>query len=245
MNNEEGTARDIPATLAMIRARIESAAQRAGRQWQDVEIVAVTKSHPPEIITAVLDAGLTHIGENKVQEAMAKSTVVGGRGTWHLIGHLQSNKVKTAVSLFDAIDAVDSLPLATEIDRRADALGKTIPVLIEINVAGERTKFGVKPDQASQLAEAINALSRLELRGFMGMAPFCTEPADTRPVFAGLRECRDRVERETGLKLPVLSMGMSHDFETAVEEGSTMVRLGTILLGERKSPWRKPSDEND
>ena len=217
-----------------IQQKIAAAAVRAGRSAEDVTVVAVTKTQPAERVREALALGLVHLGENKVQEAAAKREAVG-RGLWHLIGHLQSNKAKVAVELFDRVDSVDSLDIGRELSKRAAAIGKTLPILMEINVAGEASKFGVAPAEASRVAEQLNALPALELCGLMTLAPFCVEPEKARPALAGLREVRDRIERETGLRLPELSMGMSHDFEVAIEEGSTQVRLGTILFGERRA----------
>jgi pyridoxal phosphate enzyme (YggS family) len=187
-------------------------------------------------------AGLTEFGENKVQEARGKIEELG-RGRWHLIGHLQTNKAKEAVRLFDAIDSLDRLDLAQELDRRAEALGKTQEVLLQVNVAGESTKFGCAPGSARELAGAINALPRLSLRGLMTIAPYAPEPEKSRPHFAALRELRDTLQRDTGLHLPVLSMGMSGDFTVAIEEGSTSVRIGTALFGARLTlKQQRPAD---
>ncbi len=219
-----------------------AAAQKSGRDSSAIELIAVTKTHPPEAVQQALRAGIRHLGENKVQEARTKVEQVSG-GIWHLIGHLQTNKVKVAVQVFDRIDSVDSLELAQEISKRAEAIGKTIPILMEINIAGESSKFGVKPEEASALAEKFNSLPRLELRGVMTLAPVAEDPEKVRPYFLKLRELRNQMERETGLLLPDLSMGMSHDFEVAIEEGSTMVRLGTILFGTRPKPIREGEGE--
>ncbi len=228
--------------LAQIQSQIAKAAQKAGRHASEVELIAVSKTHPAEAIQTALHAGVTHFGENKVQEARGKIEELG-RGVWHLIGHLQSNKVKDAVRLFDSIDSVDRLDLATEINLRADALGKTQNVLLQVNVAGESTKFGCLPESARQLADEINALPRLTLRGLMLIAPFSPEVEKSRPHFAALRELRDQLQTDTGLDLPVLSMGMSGDFAVAIEEGSTAVRIGTALFGERlKLKQRRPED---
>ena len=233
---------DFPSRLARVNNLIAAAAQKAGRAPEGIELVAVTKTQPVEIIQEALRAGVTRFGENKVQEARAKIDQLG-RGVWHLIGHLQANKARDAVRLFDSIDSVDRLDLATEINHRADALGKTQNVLLQVNVAGESTKFGCAPDAARALAEAINALPRLCLRGLMPIAPFSPEPEKSRPCFAALRALRSQIETGSGLRLPVLSMGMSGDFAVAIEEGSTSVRIGTALFGERlKLKQRQPDD---
>jgi len=223
---------DFPSRLARIHDAIASAAQKAGRDPAEIELLAVSKTQAAEAIQEALRAGITHFGENKVQEARGKIEELG-RGVWHLIGHLQSNKARDAVRLFDSIDSVDRADLAGEINHRADALGKTQNVLLQVNIAGESAKFGCVPDAARALAEAMNALPRLCLRGLMTIAPYSPEPEKSRPHFAGLRDLRDKIEADTGLCLPVLSMGMSSDFSFAIDEGSTCVRIGTALFGER------------
>jgi len=233
---------DFPSRLARINDAIASAARRAGRDPAEIELLAVSKTQPAEAIQEAMRAGITHFGENKVQEARGKIEALG-RGVWHLIGHLQSNKVKDAVRLFDSIDSVDRADLAEEIDQRADALGKIENVLLQVNIAGESAKFGCAPEAARALAETINALPRLCLLGLMTLAPYSPEPEKSRPHFAGLRRLRDQIEIDTGLRLPVLSMGMSGDFAVAIEEGSTCVRIGTALFGERlKLKQRRPED---
>jgi pyridoxal phosphate enzyme (YggS family) len=233
---------NFPSRLARIRELIAAAARKSGRDPAGVELIAVTKTHLAETVSEAMRSGLTEFGENKVQEARGKIEELG-RGRWHLIGHLQTNKAKEAVRLFDAIDSLDRLDLAEEIDRRAEALGKTQEVLLQVNIAGESTKFGCPPEAARGLAEAINALPRLSLRGLMTIAPYAPEPEKSRPHFAALRELRNAIQRETGLHLPVLSMGMSGDFAVAIEEGATSVRIGTALFGERlKLKQRRPED---
>ena len=233
---------DLSSRLAALKSAIAAAARKAARDPAEIELVAVSKTHPVEAIQEAMRAGLTVFGENKVQEARGKIESLG-RGVWHLIGHLQSNKARDAVRLFDCIDSVDRADLAEEINRRAEAHGKTQDVLLQVNIARESTKFGCPPEAARALAEAINALPRLTLRGLMTIAPFSPEPEKSRPHFAGLRLLRDQLEADTGLKLPVLSMGMSGDFAVAIEEGSTSVRVGTALFGERvKLKNRRPED---
>jgi hypothetical protein len=233
---------EISTRLAEVRKVIAIAAKKAGRNAAEIELIAVTKTHPAEIVREAMREGLVDFGENKVQEARGKIQELGC-GRWHLIGHLQSNKAKEAVRLFDAIDSVDRLDLAREIDRHAEALGKTQDVLLQVNVAGESTKFGCAPESARELAEAINGRPNLALRGLMTIAPYAPEAEKSRVHFAALRELRDRLECETGFRLPVLSMGMSGDFAVAVEEGATSVRIGTALFGERRK-WkdRGPDD---
>ena len=174
-------------------------------------------------------------GENKVQEARAKIPNSPGKARWHFIGHLQSNKCRDAVELFSMIQCVDSLAIAQEINKRADQAAKTMPVLLEINVAGEASKFGYKPEQMLAELKELNALSRLEVHGLMAIPPFSPVPEKSRPYFKALRELKRRAEDVLGAPLPVLSMGMSDDFEVAIEEGSTMIRVGTALFGARQS----------
>lgn len=216
--------------------RMQGAVDRSRRSLEEVTLIAVTKTHPPETVEEALRSGIIHIGENKVQEALAKKFVIGEKGIWHLIGHLQSNKVKKAVEIFDRIDSVDSIDLAAEISKRCEPIGKKMRVLMEVNVSGEGSKFGVKPEKALELAEQMNAQSNLEITGLMTMAPFFQEVERTRPYFSRLRELRDDIQTRTGIQLPDLSMGMSHDFEIAIEEGSTLIRVGTALFGSRPKP---------
>lgn len=233
---------NFSSRLERVREAITLAAQKAGRDPSEIELIAVSKTQTAAAVQEALRAGITHLGENKVQEARGKIEEVG-RGTWHLIGHLQSNKAKDAVRLFDSIDSVDRLDLAQEIDHRAEALGKTQNVLLQVNIAGESTKFGCAPEAAPDLAEKMNGLPRLALRGLMTIAPFSPDPEKSRPHFAALKTLRDRIEAETGLRLPVLSMGMSGDFTVAIEEGATDVRVGTALFGERLTlKQRRPED---
>ncbi len=227
----------FPERLAVVRERVAEAAAKSGRPPQQVRLVAVTKTRSVETVREAMAAGLVDLGENKIQEARVKIPEVGA-GRWHWIGHLQSNKVKFAVELFEEIDAVDSLRLAEELNRRAEEAAKHLSVLLQVNVAGESQKFGLAPAEVSDVAEQVNAMSHLELCGFMTMAPLVPQAELARPTFAGLRECRDQVEQKTGLKLPELSMGMSGDYEVAVEEGATSIRLGTALFGPREK--KKP-----
>jgi hypothetical protein len=231
--------------LPAVQERLAAAARRSGREPDAVTLIAVTKTHPPETIREAQAAGLENVGENKVQEARAKKEEAGARGIWHLIGHLQSNKVKYVPALFDWVHSLDSLDIAQALSERAREEGRHLKVLLQVNQAGESQKFGCKPDDASALAEKINALPSLELRGLMMLAPYYEEVERTRPLFAALRETRDRMEKETGLALPELSMGMSTDFEIAVEEGSTIVRLGTVLFGPRPKLAKAPRDDAD
>jgi pyridoxal phosphate enzyme (YggS family) len=199
---------------------------------------------PPERIGAAVDHGQIFFGENKVQEAKAKIPQCSSRARWHFIGHLQSNKCRDAVQLFEMIHSVDSLALAQELNKWTEKLGKTMPVLLEVNAAGEATKFGFNPGTVLEQLDAINALPRLELHGLMAIAPWTPEPEKVRPVFRRLRELKAECEQKLGAPLPHLSMGMSGDYEVAIEEGATIVRIGTALFGPRPKPQR-PATAND
>ena len=226
--------RDLREILAEVRGRIDAACARAGRSPEDVEIVAVTKTHGAEVVKEAWDAGLRVVGENKVQEAAWKkpASVAGPR--WHLIGHLQSNKVRHALELFDFIHSVDSARLADRINFVADGIGAEPRVLLEVNVSGERSKSGMRPEDVKPVLEHISAeCPRVTVEGLMTMAPFSEDPEEARPFFRRLRELRDGLQDSLGVGLPRLSMGMSGDYEVAVEEGATWVRLGTVLFGER------------
>ncbi|MFM1769635.1 MAG: hypothetical protein RJA22_2164 [Verrucomicrobiota bacterium] len=223
----------IADNLAALRHRIDAACTRAGRNPAGVTLLAVSKGMPPEVIREAAEAGLTLFGENKVQEARAKIPLCPGRLHWHFIGHLQSNKCRDAVACFDLIHSVDSVPLAGELQKSADKAAKTMPVLLEVNLAGEASKFGFHPDTVLEALLSINSLPRIEIHGLMTLAPWTQDPEKVRPVFRRLRELKDRCEQALGAPLPHLSMGMSGDFEVAIEEGATLVRLGTALFGPR------------
>jgi pyridoxal phosphate enzyme (YggS family) len=223
---------DFTIRLAQLEAALATAAHKAGRDPNEIELIAVSKTQPVSAIQEAMRAGVIRFGENKVQEARGKVEELG-RGVWHLIGHLQTNKAKDAVRLFDSIDSVDRAELAEEINHRAEAFAKIQNVLLQVNIAGESAKFGCAPAAARALAEKINALPRLALRGLMTIAPYTPDPEKSRPHFADLRKLRGQLQADTGLYLPVLSMGMSGDFAVAIEEGATQVRVGTALFGER------------
>ena len=220
--------------LGKVNERMAAACQRAGRNPDDVKLIAISKTQGPEQIREAADCGLVLFGENKVQEAKAKIPLCPGHLIWHMVGHLQRNKVGDAVELFDVIHSVDSLRLLEAIDQACDALGKTMKVLLEVNVSGEGTKYGLKPEEVPATLEAANGLSRIEVRGLMSMPPFTPEPEGARSHFRKLRELRDEWESRLGVSLPELSMGMSHDFEVAIEEGADWIRVGTAIFGERK-----------
>ena len=218
--------------LKAVRLRIAGACRRAGRSPEEVTLVAVTKGFPHEAIREATATGLRHFGENRVQEAQDKLPQLANlspRPTWHMVGHLQTNKVKTALSLFDIIQSVDSLHLAEAIAKRAPQSAR-VPVLLEVNVSGETAKYGFAPDELPAQTEAIHSLTGIEVRGLMTVAPQADDPEDVRSIFRELR----RLNESLGLR--ELSMGMTADFEVAVEEGATIVRVGRALFGERSQP---------
>lgn len=225
---------DVAANLARIRERIACAAERAGRRAEEITLVAVSKTFPADAIRAAYEAGVRNFGENRVQEMDAKRPKLAGlRATWHFIGHLQSNKARLAAQLFDRVDSLDSLPLAQKLDSAARELGKRLPVLIEVHLGGESTKTGVAEGELAAFAEAVAGLSDLELRGLMAVPPYADDPERARPYFRQLHALRDDINKRLGRQFPALSMGMSHDFEIAIEEGATEIRVGTALFGVR------------
>jgi pyridoxal phosphate enzyme (YggS family) len=221
--------------LAAIQQRIQAACSRAGRDAQSVMLLAVSKTKPAEIIGEAVRCGQIFFGENKVQEAKAKIPLSPGRARWHFIGHLQSNKARDAVELFEMIHSVDSLELAREISKRCGQASKEMPILLEVNVAGESSKFGYKPERLLAELKELNSLPRNPIQGMMTIPPFAVDPEKSRPYFQRLRELKAQCEELLGSPLPHLSMGMSGDFEIAIEEGATIVRVGTALFGPRKS----------
>ncbi|MGD0538488.1 MAG: YggS family pyridoxal phosphate-dependent enzyme [Verrucomicrobiota bacterium] len=226
---------DLAASLQTVQQRIVTACARAGRDPASITLVAVSKGQSPGMVAAAAQLGLVLFGENKVQEAKAKVPLCPGRLRWHMIGHLQSNKARDAVRLFEMIHSVDSLSLAEVIQSEAERAAKRQPVLLEVNVAGEASKFGYAPARLLEELPALNALGRLEIHGLMTMAPWSPDPERARPVFRRLRELRQECEQRLGAPLAHLSMGMSGDFESAIAEGATLVRIGTALFGERRA----------
>ena len=221
--------------LAAIQQRIQAACARAGRDPQSVQLLAVSKTCPAEVIAEAVNCGQVLFGENKIQEAKAKIPSCPGKARWHFIGHLQSNKARDAVELFEMIQGVDSLSLAQEISKRCEQASKQMPILLEANMAGESSKFGYKPEQLLADLEALNRLPRMTVQGLMTIPPFAVDAEKSRPHFQQLRELKSRCEEILGAPLPHLSMGMSGDFEIAIEEGATIVRIGTALFGPRKA----------
>ena len=227
---------DLTDNLNQIRMRIAAACERAGRDPSSVTLMAVSKNQPPERVRAAADLGLRLFGENRVQEAKAKIGLCPGALRWHLIGHLQSNKCRDAVHFFELIQSVDSLSLAAEVHKWADKAARTMPILLEVNVAGEASKFGYRPEALLAELAQVNALKRIEIHGLMTLAPWTPTPEKVRPVFRRLRELKEQCEQLLGAPLPHLSMGMSEDFEVAIEEGATLIRIGTALFGARPKP---------
>ena len=228
-------ATDIPDNLAKVRQAISEAERAAGRPAGSVQLVAVTKTHPVEVIRKAIDAGQLIFGENRVQEARAKIPEVSSRVQWHLIGHLQSNKVRVALPLFQLIHGVDSVELLADVDRIGAELGLFPRILLQVNVAGEGSKFGFSPGKLLEQIEAIIAFKRASIEGLMTIPPLAASAEHSRRYFVALRELRDRLARESGFALPELSMGMSGDYQVAIAEGATMVRVGTAIFGERRA----------
>jgi len=227
---------DLKDNIARVQERIAEACRRAGRRPEDVKLVAVSKTVPPDRIRAAYDAGLRDFGENRVQEANAKRAALSDLTvTWHLVGHLQTNKAKLARELFHCVHSLDSLRLAQKLDEAAVCSGERLPVLIEVNLGEEQTKSGVREQDVLPLAEQVSRLATIELRGLMVLPPFFEDPEQARPFFRRLRELAGTIGSASlpGVSMRELSMGMSHDFEVAIEEGATMVRIGTAIFGRR------------
>jgi len=227
---------EVEKNLIFIRERIAAAAARAGREPGGVELVAVSKTFPATAVREAWHAGQAVFGESRVQEAAAKIPDLPGALRWHFIGHLQKNKVRRALPLFDLFHGVESSELAQAMDRIAAEEGVFPRVLLEVNVAGEASKFGFKPDAIEREIDALLALPRLQIEGLMAIAPYDEDAEASRPHFRALRELRDRLAAKTGLPFGTLSMGMSGDFEVAVEEGATLVRVGSAIFGSRPKP---------
>jgi len=227
---------DVKENILRIRERIAAAAARAGRNPSGERLMGVTKTVGDDRIWQAIEAGIDIIGENYVQEARRKIELMGKNVEWHFIGHLQTNKAKYAVRLFDMIHSVNRMSLAGELNRRAAAAGVVCRVLIEVNLGGEESKSGAPPEKAPALIRAVAQMANLSIRGLMTMAPWYDDPEKARPCFAGLRSIRDRIAAENipNVTMRELSMGMTDDFEVAVEEGSTIVRIGRAIFGERK-----------
>jgi pyridoxal phosphate enzyme (YggS family) len=225
----------IANNLERIKERIKSACARSNRKPEEINLVAVTKTVDIERIKEGITNGIKIIGENRVQDAKEKYSTIGDSVEWHMVGHLQTNKVKTALEIFSLIQSVDTIRLAEEIQKRASALNKKIPVLIEVNTSGEETKYGLNPEDLSSTITSIQTMSNISIQGLMTIGPGLAieNPEASRKSFQLLYELKNKVETEFKIKLPCLSMGMSTDFEVAIEEGSNMIRIGTAIFGER------------
>ena len=223
-----------------VRAKVDTAARRANRASETITLIAISKTHPSAVLSEGLRAGITEFGENRVQEAEAKISELGrDAARWHLVGHLQSNKAARAVQLFDCIHSLDSAELARRLDRLCEAEAREeLPVLIQIDLGGEATKTGIDPRHLPELLETLKSCQRVRLIGLMTLPPYFENPDCSRPYFKTLRELRNKLQSEGhfGERSGELSMGMSHDFEIAIEEGATMVRVGTAIFGERNKP---------
>lgn len=226
--------------LHSVQAAIADAAAHAGRSASDVTLVAVSKTHAPESVAEAIDAGQLVFGESRVQEARAKIPLLPGRARWHFIGHLQKNKIRHALPLFELFHGIDSLELARDLDRIAGEAGAFPKILLEVNVAGEATKFGFTPARLWAQLEDLLALERLQIDGLMCIPPPGPRAEDSRKYFVTLRDLRDAVQAEARVPLPQLSMGMSGDYAVAVEEGATLVRVGTAIFGDRRGKTWKP-----
>jgi pyridoxal phosphate enzyme (YggS family) len=223
----------VAQNLERVREQIAGAAAKVGRAVDEIELVAITKMHPADKVREAIEAGQTLFGESRVQEARAKIPELPSNLRWHFVGHLQKNKIRHALPLFELFHSIDSLALAQDMNRVANEEGMHPRVLLEVNVAGEGSKFGFKPETVRAEMESLLALPRLSIEGLMCIPPLAEEAEASRAFFVQLRELRDALEKEFDLKLPQLSMGMTSDFMVAVEEGATLVRVGTAIFGER------------
>jgi len=230
---------NIKENLERVHHKIRAAAQRAARRPEEIRLIGVSKTHPAAAVRDAFAAGLWHFGENRVQEWEGKlPALFDVKGTWHLIGHLQSNKAARAVKAFHSVDSLDDWALAQRTDRAQAEKGNgaRLRVLIEVHLGGEESKSGVAEADLPELAERVITCQHLQLAGLMCIPPFRENPDDARPFFAALRKHRDALEARLGMPLPALSMGMSHDFEVAIQEGSTEIRVGTAIFGARPKP---------
>ncbi|RMD45629.1 MAG: YggS family pyridoxal phosphate-dependent enzyme [Aquificota bacterium] len=227
----------IKENVQKIKNKIKEAAKKVNRNPEDIILLAASKTQPVEKIVEAYEAGIRYFGENRVQEGMKKIDILKDKISdihWHLIGGLQTNKAKYAVKYFEMIHSLDRKELADEIDKRAKKIGKVQPVLIEVNVGEEKTKYGVKPKALKELFEYSLKKENIKILGLMCIPPYFEDKEKSRPYFASLRKMKENLEREFGVNLPHLSMGMSHDFDVAIEEGATIVRIGTAIFGERR-----------
>ncbi|HKC66189.1 MAG TPA: YggS family pyridoxal phosphate-dependent enzyme [Pyrinomonadaceae bacterium] len=243
MEETASSSDQLQERLAEVRRKIEGSAQRAGRDASEIKLVAVSKTHPPDIIRRAILAGVSDLGENRVQEADAKIQEIGHEHVrWHLIGHLQANKARRAVMLFDLIHSLDSISLARRLDRLCEETERaTLPVMIQVDLGDEETKSGANESELPELVKTVKECVHLELMGLMALPPFFEDAGRVRPYFRRLRELRDELSARNAFDGAVgeLSMGMSHDYGIAIEEGATIVRVGTAIFGERKAVAEK------
>jgi pyridoxal phosphate enzyme (YggS family) len=225
----------VRENIQSVQDRIASAAQRAGKDAGSIELVAISKTKPVSLIVEAIDAGITDIGENRVQEAKSKHTQVDRPARWHLVGHLQTNKVKQALQIFDLIHSVDSIRLLTEINRRSCQLNRQTDVLVEVNTSGEESKYGLQPNQLLSFMQSTLEYPHVRIKGLMTIGKFLAEPEDVRPSFTLLRRLKEKIDNQgyPNIQMKYLSMGMTNDFEVAIEEGANMVRIGSAIFGER------------
>jgi len=228
---------ELSENVKAVRERIEKACARAGRSPEEISLVAISKTMGAERVQEAIDAGLKLFGENRLQDAAPKIKALPGNITWHMVGHLQRNKVKKAVALFDMIQSVDSYELALEIDRRSGEMGKIMDVLVEVNTSGEESKFGCRPEDSVDLIERMSHLRGITVTGLMTIGTFTADEAVVRGCFVTLRELARKTQEAgiSGVEMRYLSMGMTSDFEIAIEEGSNMVRIGTAIFGPRQA----------
>jgi pyridoxal phosphate enzyme (YggS family) len=233
----------IAENLERVREQIARAVANSGRSAEEVELVAISKTHPADKVREAIEAGQTLFGESRVQEARVKIPELPSNVRWHFVGHLQKNKVRQALPLFETIHSVDSLALAQDVNRIAEEEGMYPRVLLEVNVAGEGSKFGFAPDKLREQMEALLELVRLSIEGLMCIPPLAVESEDSRKFFVQVRELRDSLEKQFNVKLPQLSMGMTQDFPIAIDEGATLVRVGTAIFGERSKKQRATNEQ--
>ena len=234
---------EIQENLERVRGQIAQAAEKAGRREEDVELIAISKTHDAERVREAFEAGQNVFGESRVQEARAKIPELPSSLRWHFVGHLQKNKIRHALPLFELMHSVDSLALAQEVNRIAEEEGLHPRILLELNVAGEGSKFGFKPETVAAEMESLLGLPRLSIEGLMTIPPLAPQAEESRKFFVQLRQLRDTLEKEFDVKLSHLSMGMTSDFTVAVEEGATLVRVGTAIFGERTTLKKRRASE--
>jgi len=229
--------------IAGVRERMARAAEKSRRNPDDIQLMAVSKNHGPDAVREAVDCGITLFGENRVQEAAAKIPECPGQISWNLIGHLQRNKVRYVVELFEGVHSIDSWRLLEALNKACDDSGHRLNALLEVNVSGESVKFGFKPEEVPEVLKNAASFPRLDITGLMTIPPFTEDPEKARPHFRALRTYRDQWQDQTGIPLPTLSMGMSHDLEIAIEEGSHMIRVGTAIFGPRPKPEIRENEE--